>query len=768
MIKDKFRKILASPITKKVLWVILGLFLFVLLFYISIYAGLWGKVPSSKELKNLKQSAATEVFSSEGKLIGKYYVYDRQPVVFEELPQHLIDALIATEDVRFYEHSGIDSRSLMRVFFKTLLLQDESSGGGSTITLQLAKNLFGRNDYGYMSIVVNKLRESVIAQKLEDIYSKNEILTIYFNTVPFSDNTYGIESASRKFFNRHTSDLTLTQAATLVGTLKANHYYNPRLFPDKSKARRNLVLHQMQKYGYISAEKMEEARAKPIKLDYQYFNHNRGPAPYFREQVRKDAMEILDTILKENGKAYDIYRDGLRIYTTLDYKMQLLAEEAMAEHMAELQEQFEKSYGKNAPWENKYILKEKARETPQYKSLAAAGWSEEKILDSLNRDTSMELFGWGTKQLIQASIIDSLQHYLKFLNVGMINLDPSTGAVKSWIGGINHQYFKYDHVSQSRRQVGSTFKPIVYTTAVEAGIDPCTYYSLREVTYAKGWTPSNATSDEEDPFIKYSMEAALSKSINTIAVKVLFDAGIGNIIAQARKMGISAPLPEVPSLALGTAAIKVEELAGAYSSYVNKSRPVTPYYITRIEDKNGDTIISFEPEVAKKPAFSNTTREVLLEMLQETVNSGTAARLRYKYHLENDMAGKTGTTQDNRDGWFVGITPNLISVTWVGADDHRIGFRNTHIGQGANSALPIFALLMQKMNKDSMFDPITKARFDPPSGTVQNMLNCPPVQRDSFLERLFGGEEDSGKPQQKEDEGKDKKGLFKKIKDIFN
>lgn len=755
---------LSTRFKKWVLLVLLGMSLFMSLLFLSVYAGLWGELPSTKDLRELQQSQATEILSDDGTLIGKYYIFDRQPVLFEELPQYLIQALIATEDIRFYEHSGIDKRSLLRVFFKTLLLQDESSGGGSTITLQLAKNLFGRNNYGSVSILINKIRESIIAKRLERIYSKDEILTLYLNTVPFSDNTYGIESAARKFFSTTTSGLSLVEAATLVGSLKASNYYNPRVNPVRSEQRRNVVLHQMDKYDFISPEELEIAKAKPLTLEYQFFNLSQGHAPYFREQLRKDLKNLLDTLKNENGKPYNLYRDGLEIHTTIDYKMQRLAEEAMAEHMSEIQSQFEKSHAKDPPWEKKEILDEAIRRTEPYQTLAQAGWSEAEIMDSLNRKKEMEFFEWGKKIITQGSYVDSLKHYIKFLNVGMINLDPKNGAVKSYVGGINYENFKYDHVSQSQRQVGSTFKPVVFTAAVEAGLDPCRYYSVREVTYAGGWTPSNAT-EPEDPFMRYSMEYALSHSINTIAVKVLYDVGLGKVLSQARKMGITSNLPEYPSIALGTPEIGVDELAKAYSGYVNRGISVTPYYINKIVDKSGKIIFEYEPEPPGEPAYSNTTRQVMLEMMQATVSNGTASRLRYKYNLKNEIAGKTGTTQDNKDGWFVGITPNLVSVTWVGADNHQIGFRTTSMGQGANSALPIFALLMQKMNKDSTFAEITQAKFTPPSGTVRAMLNCPPQHRDNFLERLFGSPDEPEERQNEEDE--EKKGIFSKIKDLF-
>ncbi len=765
MIKNYIQKLKNTPRVTWLKWItglLLGGLLIFGLFFMSIYWGFWGEVPAEQELRELKQNEATEVFSSEGRLLGKYYIHDRQPVLYEELPQHLIDALIATEDVRFYEHSGIDSRSLMRVFVKTIMMGDESSGGGSTITLQLAKNLFGRKNYGKLGIVVNKLRESIIAERLEDIYSKEEIIGLYFNTVPFSDNTFGIESAARKFFNTTTSDLNLNEAATLIGTLKASHYYNPRLFPDRSTERRNVVLSQMHKYGYLETEKYTAVMQSDLQLDYQYFSSSDGIAPYFRSQLKKDVAAILDTLKNDKGQPYNIYRDGLQVHTTINYDMQILAEEAMVEHMTGLQQQFEIAYGKRAPWKNDKLLQEALEKSEQYLSLQKAGWDREKIMDSLNRKTDMELFDWGQKQMINASIADSLQHYMKFLNMGMINLEPSTGAVRSWVGGINHKYFKFDHVSQSRRQVGSTFKPVVYTAAVESGIDPCSYYSVREITYEDGWTPSNS-GEEEDPYMNYPMKTALSKSINTIAVKVLNDVGLQNVLSQAKKMAFPPNLPPYPSIALGTAELSVADLAGSYSSFVNEGKPAKPYTITEIKDKFGNTIVELKPNVATTPAFSNTTRQVMIEMMKGTVNEGTAQRLRYKYGLNNDIAGKTGTTQNNKDGWFVGITPNLVSVTWAGADDHRIGFPSTSIGQGANSALPAFALFMQKMNKDEQFNEITQARFAAPSETVRVMLDCEPMERDNFLERLFTKAE----PKKRKEDIKEKKGLFSKIKGLF-
>ncbi|WP_407516080.1 transglycosylase domain-containing protein [Tamlana fucoidanivorans] len=639
------------------------------------------------------------------------------------------------------KHDGIDNVSLMRVFVKSILLQDRSAGGGSTITLQLAKNLFGRKNFIFFSTVINKFKESIIATRLETIYSKTEILTMYLNTVPFSDNTYGIESAARKFFNKPASELTINESAALVGSLKANNYYNPRKYPENCLDRRNVVLNQMVKYHYLEPEAKDTLVLKDLVLDYRSFNHDLGVAPYFREEVKKELAQILDSIKKPNGDKYDLYKDGLIVHTTLNYKMQQLAEDAMKSHLSQLQKDYEASYGKYAPWKkDKQLIENAYKNLPKYKTLKELGLSKSQIEDSLSVKHDVELFSWEGDTIMQVTAKDSLKHFLKFLNTGMLAVDPASGAVRTYIGGIDYRFFQYDHVTQSERQVGSTFKPFVYATAIEQGMDPCTYFSLAEVTYSNydDWTPSNSGGKEDDPHLNYNLEKALSHSVNTIAVKVLNKTGITNVIEQTKKLGITKTLPEEPSLALGVAEINLKELTGAYTSFSNKGRSVTPYLITKIEDREGHVIATFNPEVGEQ-AFSEYTCEVMLEMMKSTVNFGTASRLRTVYNLKNDIAGKTGTTQDNKDGWFVGISPKLVTVTWVGNDNHGIGFKTTAMGQGANSALPIFAKFYQKLNADAEFNAITRAGFSKPSEKVVNDLNCEPEKRDSFFQRLFKG-----------------------------
>ncbi|MHA7942112.1 transglycosylase domain-containing protein [Formosa sp. 3Alg 14/1] len=715
--------------------------LLLLVFIGSIYIGLWGKIPSKTDLADLKQAEASLILDKNEELLGKYFVFDRSIVSFNDLPKYLVDGLIATEDARFYEHGGIDYPSFFRVFFKSVLLQDNSAGGGSTITQQLAKNLFGRKEYWMLSMPINKIKEMIVATRIEDVYDKNDIIALYLNTVPFSENTFGIESASYRFFNTSTKNLSLSEASTLVGTLKANHSYNPRLFPERSQLRRDVVLQQMVKYGYIDEATRKRESNHPVEIDYHKFTYNEGLAPYFREHVRKQVSQILDSINKSDNSEYDLYTDGLKITTTLDNTMQAYAEKGMTKHMERLQNQFEKAYGSNAPWlKDEVMITELIQKTPAYKRLQKEKLSESEIMKALNKKSKKPIFSYEGDTIVSVSAIDSLKHYLKFLNTGFVAIEPKTGAIRSYVGGINFEHFKYDHVSMGKRQVGSTFKPFVYTAALESGMDPCTYISVKEVTYTNedGWTPSNASNDEVDPHMNFSLEKALSRSVNTIAVKLLDMVGIPAVIKQARKMGVTSELPDVPSLALGTAELSLLELTAAYTSYVNKSVPSKPYFIEKIEDKNGKVLYEYKPSKPMDPAFSEKTRQTMIEFMKATINEGTAKRMRSIYGLPNDMAGKTGTTQDNRDGWFMGITPNLVMGSWVGNDDHRIGFSTTSIGQGANSALPIVANFVSQLNKDNDFNSITKAKFETPSQDVLEALDCNPDKRDGFFKRLFG------------------------------
>lgn len=742
--------------------------LLVLLFWFSVYFGFWGKLPSKEDIANIKQAEASVLLDSNEQLLGKYFIFDRQIVQYQDLPKHLVDALVATEDVRFYEHNGIDYRSLFRVFFKSILMQDTSSGGGSTISQQLAKNIFGRDNHGWLSIPVNKTKEMILAMRFEALYSKDDIIAMYLNTVPFSENVFGIESASQRFFSTTTNNLNLSQSATLIGTLKAPHSYNPRLFPERSQLRRDVVLQQMEKYKYISSAARTKTSEQPLLLAYRKFNHAEGTAAYFREKVRLDVKKLLDSLRTKNGETYNLYKDGLKIYTTLDIDMQRYAERAMEEHLANLQLQLETSYGKQAPWiADKSLIEKRLKELPLYIRLKNQKWSEKAIMDSLQVKTKMSLFSWEGDIIKKASVLDSLKHTMKFLNTGFVAVNPKSGAVKAYVGGINFERFKYDHVSASKRQVGSTFKPIVYTTALEHGMEACTYYPIKEITYTnqKGWTPTNGGKEEVDRHLNYSLDKALSESVNTIAVKVLEDVGINAVIEQAQRMGIQSELPKVPSLALGTAQLSMLELVGAYTSFVNEGQVSKPFYITRIEDKSGMVIYERKQPEKVPEAFSEVTRQTMIEMMKSTINLGTAKRMRSTYKLDNDLAGKTGTTQNNKDGWFVGLSPNLVMVSWVGNDDHRIGFSNTTIGQGANSALPIVALFLKRLNTNSKYDAITKAKFETPSAQVIAALDCEPEKRDGFLKRLFTKDKKEREfDTNSQDKKNTKKGIFSFLK----
>ena len=735
------------------------------LFWFSVYSGLWGKLPTKDDLKDIKQAEASLLLDAESELLGKYFIFDRQIVQYEDLPKHLVDALVATEDSRFYEHGGVDYTSLLRVFFKSILMQDNSSGGGSTISQQLVKNIYGRERHGWFSMPVNKVKEMIIAKRFESIYSKQDIIALYLNTVPFSENVFGIESASQRFFSKKTSELNLSESATLIGTLKAPHGYNPRLFPERSQLRRDVVLQQMEKYEYLDEALKKETNEIPLETKYQKFNYTEGVAPYFREKIRLEVKTLLDSLNTSNDTSYDLYEDGLKIHTTLDINMQRYAENAMQQHMKKLQKQFENAYGKNAPWlKNNALIENQIKKLTLYKTLKKQKLTDKAIMDSLNVTSKFTGFSWEENEVFEGSILDSLKHTLKFLNTGFVAVEPQTGAIKAYVGGIDFEHFKYDHVSVAKRQVGSTFKPIVYTTALENGIEPCTYYSVKEVTYTnqKNWTPTNGGKEETDRHLNYSLEKALSESVNTIAVKVLEDVGINAVIAQARKMGITSDLPEVPSLALGTAELSMLELIGAYTSFANEGKVSKPFYITKIEDKFGKVIYESETVEALPEAFSKDTQQMMVEMMKSTINSGTALRMRSQYGLKNDLAGKTGTTQNNKDGWFLGISPKLVMLSWVGNDDHRIGFSNTGIGQGANSALPIVALFLKQMNGDQKFNTITKAQFETPSEDILNALACETEKRDGFLKRLFKKDQKEREFDATSEENKEKKkkGLF--------
>ncbi len=764
----KQKQQLKKKIIKYTLLTVGTLFILGIGFIWSIKAGLFGALPDKEMLSKVDNPQASQLVDETGENLGYLYNFYRSDITYNDLPQHLIDALVTTEDARFFEHNGVDYRSLVRVFFKTILLQDRSGGGGSTITQQLVKNLYPRDYNNKFQLLIIKLKEAFVAQDLEEIYSKEQILTLYLNTVSFPGNTFGIQASSQTFFNKPVNQLDLSEAAILIGSLKATYSYNPRVFPEASKNRRNVVLSQMNNYGKLDDKQYQKVIDQPIQLDYKSIKPSEGTAAYFREQIRKQLKDWVAEYNKVEGKSIDIYNDGLVIHTTINKKIQNMAEASMAQHMAVLQKAFESEWGNAGAWKNPKIYNTIVQKTEFYQKLKQEGKSEQEILKKLNEKTDKQVFTWLAKDIQKLSVIDSIQQSIKTLQAGFVALNPSNGAVKAWIGGIDFEYFKFDHVIQSKRQVGSTFKPFVYAAALESGVKPCDYFPASDVTYTnlEGWTPTN--SDNEDyTHINVNMQEAMRKSMNTVSVRLMEETGIARVLQLAKDAGIESDLPKVPSLALGTAELSLLELASAYAAFVNKGIAVNPYFITKITDNSGKVLAEFKPEIKSEAAFSEQTRQIILEMMQSVVKSGTASRLSWKYKLSQDIAGKTGTTQNNRDGWFVGLLPNLVTVSWVGADNGAVGFKSTSVGQGANSALPLFGLFMQKVNADAQTKKMYNKRFPNPDAKVLRMMDCPPTKEDGFFKKLFTNE-DKAKTKDFDEDGKEKKGLFKKIKGIFS
>lgn len=719
-----------------------GLFIFgviasVALFVFLIWMGFFGRLPNKDHLKEIHHPIASEVYSADSVLLGRYYLQDRTPVEAKDVPRNLKEALVATEDIRFYQHNGVDMRSLVRVLVKTIFLQREGSGGGSTITQQLAKNLFPRKSYAILSLPINKIREMIIAGRIEKVYSKDEILVLYLNTIPFADNTYGVKTAADRFFSTPVRELKPEQSAMLVGMLKATHSYNPRLFPKRAIMRRNLVIAQMAKYQFITSEEKELLQAKPLALDYNNVAHHSGMAPYFRSYIKNELLQWCKENRKPDGNTYNLYTDGLKIYTTLDSRLQRYAEEAMKKQMKTLQQKFSSQLNRQKLNE---VATRKLHQLPQYKALRETGLSEKQILATLKRPVKTRIYTWEGIRQVDMSFYDSVKHHMQFLQAGMLAMEPGTGNIRVWVGGIDHRFFQYDHVRPgTKRQVGSTLKPILYAAALEKGIGPCSYISARKTEYTNmdAWTPENT--DEETYDRKYSMEGGLSGSVNTVSVKLLEKTGIRNAISVARKMGITSELPAVPSLALGTPSISMMEMVGAYGTLANDGMYVKPRYLAAIADRRGKVLQTW-PEEEDKPveALSKESARMMVHMLKSVVSEGTGSSLRYRFGIHNDVAGKTGTTQLNVDGWFMAITPKLVIGTWVGADDPRLHFKSTTLGQGASTALPITAFFLQKVNQDKSLREISRAKFAPLSAELQNELDCKTFKSNlNIFERIF-------------------------------
>ncbi|WP_372771897.1 penicillin-binding protein 1A [Mangrovibacterium sp.] len=749
-----------------------GIILFAL-FFTAVYLGFLGYVPSTSQLHGVKNPQASEVFSAEGKLLGRYYVENRSNVRYDEISPNVIHALVATEDSRFYEHRGVDEVALLRVLVKSVLMQDRSAGGGSTLSQQIAKNLFPRNNIGVFSMPVNKLRESIIAYRLERIYTKEEILTLYLNTVPFGENIFGIEVAAERFFNKSPKSLTVDEAAVLVGMLKANNYYNPRLHPERSKERRNVVIGQMVKNEFLTEAQGLAFQSKPLTIRYTRISYNEGPAPYFLEMLKPELLDWCKSNTKENGDPYNLYTDGLKVKTTVEYNYQYFAEQSVKEYMKNLQNVFNQHWKGADPLARKpNILQRAMKQSERYRKMKAAGKSEDEIKAAFSKKREMVLFDWAGDKPVTLTPTDSLKHYLRLLNAGFLGLEPSTGEVKAWVGGIDFRYFKYDHVNASR-QVGSTFKPFVYLSALENGLNPDDYFSNERKVYSEyqDWSPQNSH-DHYDGY--YSMQGALAQSINTVAVEVLMQTGIDEVIETARELGISTKLPEFPSMALGVASISLKEMVSAYATILNDGVYIEPHYLVSIEDPKGKVLARFEKPQPIKTSLDPENCRMVVHMLESVISQGTGSSIRSVYKVGGNFAGKTGTTQDHSDGWFMGMTPNLVTGCWVGADDPGIHFRTIKYGQGAYMALPIVGKFYSKLYSDPRYRRLQYSSFRAPSDRLLAKLDVEPFQDQmqpetigDVIGSIFKKKDKEHEVVETSSQKKDKKKIWESIKDIF-
>lgn len=708
----------------KIMWVSYLCVLFLIaIFFTMLSFGWLGFMPTFEELENPKANLATEVYADSGELLGYIGIQNRSNVNYKDISQNMINALIATEDARFREHSGIDARSLFRVLTKTILGGRKSSGGGSTLTQQLAKNLFPREKKSAFGTVYAKLKEWIVAVKLERNYSKDEILSMYLNTVDYGNNAFGIKAASHTFFTKLPSELEIEEAAVLVGLLKAPTTYNPVRNPENALKRRNTVLSQMEKYGYLTSEELETKSALPIQLKYNPQAHDEGIATYFREMLRNYMKDWCKTHYKPNGDQYDVHKDGLRIYTTINYQMQKNAEEAVKEHFKYLQNEFfkhTKGY-RDAPFTGiskadieKYYL-QAMKNSDRYRALKEEGLNDKEIKADFEQKTKMRVFTWNGDKDTVMSPWDSLRYYKHFLNTGMVSIEPQTGHIKVYVGGINYKHFKFDNAKLGRRQVGSTFKPYVYAAAMkDSDLSPCFEISNTPVTFEDydNWTPKNSNKAREGEMV--SLKWALANSVNFISAALIKDYTTPqSVINLVKQMGITTPMPAVPSICLGTADLSVMEMAEAMATFANKGVHKEPIFITKICDNKGMVLEVFNTK--SNAALDEETAYLVLELMKGVVDSGTGARLRYKYGLRSTIAGKTGTTDNNSDGWFIGINPKLATAVWVGGELRSIHFRSTALGQGASMALPVYGLFMQKCEKNPKLN-FYKGDFDrPPS-----------------------------------------------------
>ena len=720
----------------------------------------FGELPSFDQLENPKNNLATEIISHDGVVLGKYFFENRSRVKYEEIPQDLVNALVATEDVRFYNHSGIDARALLRAVFG-VLSGSSNTGGASTITQQLAKMLFTEQPSTGIQRVIQKLKEWVIAAELEKHYTKAEIITMYLNRFDWVNNAVGVKSASKVYFNKKPEELEVWESAVLIGMLKNPALYNPNRRLEKTQERRDVVLRQMNKYKFLNDSLLDTLVKMPLTLDFKRESHNEGLAPYLREVLRGYLKKWSSENFKPNGKSYNIYTDGLKIHTTINSKMQLYAENAVKTHISQLQDDFYnhwKGYTK-APYPDDFeweqindIIDQGMRRSERYKKLKKQGKSEGEIRKVFNTKTKMTIFSWSGDIDTIMSPRDSIKYNKFFIHCGMMSMEPGTGHVKAYVGGINHKYFKYDHVTKGRRQVGSTFKPFLYSLAIQEGYSPCftipnvpVFFDKKRWGLEKDWAPKN--SGDEFNGLPLTLKFGLANSINTITAYIMRDFGPDAVVDLAKKIGIRSKILAVPSLCLGTFDLSVYEMVGAYGTFVNKGVWTEPIFIEKIVDKNGVTLEEFTPKTQE--AMSGETADIMIRLLQGVVDGvysptakktrGTGIRLRSKYKFTNEMGGKTGTTQEHADGWFMGVTPNLVTGVWSGCEDRSAHFRSITYGQGANMALPVFAEFMQSIYNDSINTNIYLDKFDI-SRKIDVKLDCGetinPLDNSIFEEEL--------------------------------
>jgi penicillin-binding protein 1A len=745
----------------KAYWIVFG---FVVLLFTIISLGWLGFMPSFEELENPKSNLASEIISADQELLGKYYIENRSNINYSELSPNLVNAIIATEDARFEKHSGVDVKALFRVTFG--LLTGTNKGGGSTLSQQLAKNLFPRKaNRNFFETVFIKLKEWVTAIKLERNYTKEEIIAMYFNTVDFGANSFGVKSAAKTFFNKEPLELTIEESAMLVGMLKAPTFYSPVRNPERAIKRREVVLHQMQKYDYITEQVYDSIRQIPLDMSrYRQQDHTSGTGTYFREYLRmamsakkpgrknyidkqmyaEDSMQWamnpiygwIEKNLKPDGSKYNLYKDGLRIYTTINSRMQRYAEEAVAEHMGnDIQPAFFKHWKgrEEAPFDfPRSQVKEEAhklmvasmKRSDRYRRMKAADMPEDSIQLAFHTKVPMKVFTYKGERDTVMTPWDSIRYCKFFLQAGLMSVEPQTGFVRAYVGGINYSHFQYDHVKMAKRQVGSTFKPFVYTLAMQEGdFSPCTkvaniQYSI-DLPEGGKWEPRNSNDYKKGQMV--TLKEALANSINWISAFLIKRYSPLAVIKIARKMGVVSPIDPVPSISLGTPDLTLYEMVGAMNTYAAKGVYIEPLFVTRIEDKNGNVLARFIPR--QEEAMSEETAFLMLELMKGVVESGTGVRLRYKYGLTNTIAGKTGTTQNNSDGWFMGITPDLVTGVWVGGEDRSVRFRTITLGQGANMALPIWALYMKRIYADPTLS-VSQGDFERPATPLSVEIDC--------------------------------------------